>query len=393
MDAVFNCPKCGQELAVDESWAGSEVPCPTCGVKVTVPSNVNPPNLHPAVTTTAATPAATGEDEQLARHLCDSFKKATTEIAKLIVGQDDVIEQIVIAIFARSHCLLEGVPGLAKTFMIRSLADVMQLSFRRVQFTPDLMPADITGTDIIQEDPKTGRRQLSFMKGPIFAQMILADEINRSPPKTQAALLEAMQEHSVTVGGETYRLEEPFFVLATQNPLEQEGTYPLPEAQKDRFMFHVKVDYPTREQERLVVERTTSAYHAKLEPVLSGHDILRCQEIVRRVPVPDHVMDFVLDLVRRSRPNEATALPFVKELVAWGPGPRACQQLVLGGKVRAILRGRFHVTTDDIEALAYPVLRHRIVATFNAEADGISVDEIIRRLLAEVPRGEAEKVM
>src|ERR1051325_11129034 len=390
MEAVFNCPKCGQPLSIHDSWLGSEIDCPTCKTPVTVPVNAR---QSPAPPMTTAAPTAVTDDEKLARQLCDSFKKITREVAKVMVGQYEGIEQLVIAIFARSHCLLEAVPGLAKTYMVRSLAEVMQLSFRRVQFTPDLMPADITGTDIIQEDPKTGRRQLTFLKGPIFAQMILADEINRSPPKTQASLLEAMQEHSVTVGGETYRLEEPFFVLATQNPLEQEGTYPLPEAQKDCFMFHVKVDYPSRTEERLVIERTTSAYSAKLEPVINGSDILRCQEIVRKVPVPDHVMEFVLALVRGSRPNEESALPFVKELVAWGAGPRACQQLVLGGKVRAILRGRFHVTTDDIEALAYPVLRHRVVPTFNAEAEGVDVDHIIRRLLEEVPRGQALKII
>jgi len=381
MEAVFKCPFCEQELTVDESWVGSQVPCPNCEEFVTVPP--------PAGGTTPSHIGASVDEQALARGLCQSFEKLRREIGKVIVGQDDVIEQLVIAIFARSHCLLEGVPGLAKTFMVRSLAQVLQLSFRRVQFTPDLMPADITGTDIIQENPTTGRREFTFLKGPIFAQMILADEINRSPPKTQAALLEAMQEHSVTVGGETYKLEEPFFVLATQNPLEQEGTYPLPEAQKDRFMFHVKVDYPSRDEERLVVERTTSAYSAEPQPVLSGEEIIQCQQLVRRVPVPAHVMEFVLDLVRWSRPDDDSALQFVKELVSWGPGPRACQQLILGGKVRAILRGRFHVTNDDIEALAYPVLRHRIVPTFNAEAEGVTVDEIIRRLLEAVPRGEA----
>jgi MoxR-like ATPase len=285
------------------------------------------------------------------------------------------------------------VPGLAKTYMVKSISEAMHFSFRRVQFTPDLMPADITGTDVIQEDPVTGRRNLIFLTGPIFAQMILADEINRSPPKTQAALLEAMQEHSVTVGGQTYRLEEPFFVLATQNPVEQEGTYPLPEAQKDRFMFHVKVGYPNRDQEREIIKRTTSAYSAKIDPVITGEEVIACQQIVRKVPVPDHVMEFVLDLVRKSRPGDADSLPFAKDLIAWGPGPRACQQLVLGGKVRAILRGRFHVTMDDVEAMAYPVLRHRIVPTFNAEAEGVTVDEIIGRILKAIPRGEVKTVL
>jgi len=299
-----------------------------------------------------------------------------------------------IAILARGHCLLEGVPGLAKTLMVRGLSQVMDLSFRRIQFTPDLMPSDITGTEVIHEDPTTGRRSLTFLAGPLFAQMILADEINRTPPKTQSALLEAMQEHSVTVGGKTYPLLEPFFVLATQNPIEQEGTYPLPEAQRDRFLFHVKVAYPSREEEREIVSRTTSAFEAAMGPVIKGEEIVACQKLVRRVPVPDHVMDFVLDLVRCTRPKEAEQkLSFVKELIEWGAGPRACQYLVLAGKVRAVLRGRFHVTIDDIEAVAHPVLRHRIVPTFNAEAEGINVDQIIDRILAAVPRGAPSKIL
>jgi MoxR-like ATPase len=314
-------------------------------------------------------------------------------MGKVIVGQQEVIEQLVIAVLAGGHCLLEGVPGLAKTAMIRSLSRTMDLSFRRIQFTPDLMPADITGTDIIQEDPTTGHRRFVFQKGPIFTQMLLADEINRTPPKTQAALLEAMQEHSVTVGGHTLKLEEPFFVLATQNPIEQEGTYPLPEAQKDRFIFLVKVDYPEREHERQIVARTTGTFTADLQPVIDGTRIQALQKVVRKVPVPDHVMDFVLDLVRFTRPNDSGAPAFVKELIDWGAGPRACQYLVLAGKVRAVLRGRFHVTIDDIEALALPVLRHRVVATFNAEAEGIKVDDIIARILKAVPRGEAKRAL
>jgi MoxR-like ATPase len=333
------------------------------------------------------------EDLRRAEMLVAAYKKISTEVARIIVGQDEVIEQLLIAVLARGHCLLEGVPGLAKTLMVRALSRAMSLSFRRIQFTPDLMPADITGTDLIQEDPVTGRRELMFQRGPVFAQMILADEINRTPPKTQAALLEAMQEHSVTVGGKTYSLEEPFFVLATQNPIEQEGTYPLPEAQKDRFMFHVKVDYPLRDEEREIVQRTTGATEAKLSPVIGGAEILGCQETVRKVLVPDHVMDFVLDVVRRTRPREADAFPFVKEMVEWGAGPRACQQWVLGGKCRAVLKGRFHVTLDDLEALAYPVLRHRLVPTFNAEAEGITVDDIVKKILEAVPRGEPRKIL
>jgi MoxR-like ATPase len=340
----------------------------------------------------AALPPAP-EDVQRAQALVRASQRIAKEMAKVIVGQDDVVEQLLIAVLANGHCLLEGVPGLAKTLMVRTLARVMNLTFRRIQFTPDLMPADITGTDIIQEDPATGRRELVFQKGPVFAQIILADEINRTPPKTQAALLEAMQEHSVTVGGKTSALDEPFFVLATQNPIEQEGTYPLPEAQKDRFMFHVRVGYPEREQERQIVQRATGALDAKLEPVIAGPEILACQQTVRRVPVPDHVMDFVLDVVRRTRPGERGAPPFVKELVEWGAGPRACLLWVLGAKVRALLRGRFHVTLDDVVALAHPVLRHRIVPTFNAEAEGVTVDDIVKRVLDATPRGEEKKAL
>ena len=255
------------------------------------------------------------------------------------------------------------------------------------------MPADITGTDIIQEDSSSGHRQLVFERGPIFAQMVLADEINRTPPKTQAALLEAMQEHSVTVGGKTFKLEEPFFVLATQNPIEQEGTYPLPEAQRDRFMFHVVVEYPDRDQEREILERTTGTASATLEPVLSGEQIVACQETVRNVPVPDHVFEYVLDLTRGTRPNEADAPKWVKEWIEWGPGPRAGQMMILASKVRAVLRGRYHVTVDDVEALARPVLRHRIVPTFNAEAAGVSVEAIIDRLLDETPTKATSRVV
>ncbi len=331
----------------------------------------------------------TADDEGRAKTLVEAYGKIKDQMAKVIVGQEEVIEQLLIAVLARGHCLLEGVPGLAKTLMVRTLADAIDLTFHRIQFTPDLMPADITGTDIIQQDKETGHRDLVFEKGPIFSQMLLADEINRTPPKTQAALLEAMQEHHVTVGGKTYDLEEPFFVLATQNPIEQEGTYPLPEAQRDRFLFHVTVDYPTREQEREIVARTTSTFEEKLEPVIDGKTIIECQETVRRVPVPDHVLDFVLDLVRMARPNDTSAISWAPQLIGWGPGPRACQQVVLGAKVRAVLQGRYHVTVDDIEALAHPVLRHRIVPTFNAEAEGITVNHIIDKLLKDVPRTSA----
>jgi MoxR-like ATPase len=332
------------------------------------------------------------DDQAAATVLVDAYKRITAEIGKFIVGQKDVIEQLLIAVLAGGHCLLEGVPGLAKTAMVRTLSEALDMSFRRIQFTPDLMPSDITGTDIIQEDAD-GRRKFVFQKGPIFTQMLLADEINRTPPKTQAALLEAMQERSVTVGGHTLKLDQPFFVLATQNPIEQEGTYPLPEAQRDRFIFLVNVAYPTREEERQIVSRTTGTFGVQIQPVLSGPQILELQKVVRKVPVPDHVMDFVLDLVRYTRPHESDSPAFVKELIDWGAGPRACQNLVLAGKVRAVLQGRFHVTIDDIEALALPVLRHRVVATFNAQAEGITVDEIIRRIAKAVPRGEAKRAL
>jgi MoxR-like ATPase len=359
------------------------------------PATSNEPSKasHEPVAPPDGAPAPTPEDLARAKLLVTACRKIRGEIAKTIVGQEEVIDQLLIAILARGHCLLEGVPGLAKTQMVRCLSGAMRLSFRRIQFTPDLMPADITGTDIIQDDPSSGQRKMVFQKGPIFAQMILADEINRAPPKTQSALLEAMQEHSVTVGGTTYRLEEPFFVLATQNPIEQEGTYPLPEAQKDRFMFHVKVGYPDRAQEREIIKRTTSAFQTELASVITGEEIIQCQETIRRVPVPDHVTEFVLDLVRNTRPDERDASPFVKDFVEWGGGPRACQHLTLGSKVRAIFQGRHHVTLDDVEALAYPVLRHRLVLTFNAEAEGITVEEIIRRILEIVPHGTEKTIL
>jgi MoxR-like ATPase len=332
-------------------------------------------------------------DSQAADTLRAGYDKLRAELGKRIVGQEDVIEQVFIAMAAGGHALLEGVPGLAKTLLVKSLADALHLSFRRIQFTPDLMPADITGTEIIQEDEHTARRKLVFMQGPIFSQIILADEINRTPPKTQAALLEAMQERSVTVGQETFPLPHPFFVLATQNPIEQEGTYPLPEAQKDRFLFLIKVAYPTREDEREILARTTGTIGGEIQPVLSGEDLAQAQALARRVPVPDHVTDFVLDLVRATRTTEPGVSDYVRQMVGWGAGPRASQHLVLASKVRALLRGRTHVTVDDIEALAAPVMRHRIVPTFHAEAEGVTVDHIVQHLLKNTKRPQAERVM
>lgn len=320
------------------------------------------------------------------REACNQVRR---QVARIVVGQEDVIEQLLIAMLARGHCLLEGVPGLAKTLMIRTLAESMHLSFHRIQFTPDLMPADITGTDIIQESKETGQRSLVFEKGPIFSQMVLADEINRTPPKTQAALLEAMQEHEVTVGGSTYKLAEPFFVLATQNPIEQEGTYPLPEAQRDRFLFQVAVTYPSRQQESEIIDRTTNDVSATVDAVIDGHEIIEFQGLVRRVPLPDHVKQLVLDLVRCLRPtttgsSKENPPAWVNDWLEWGPGPRASQQLVLAAKARSLLEGRFHVTIDDIMALALPVLRHRIVPSFTAESEGLRSDDIILRALKEL---------
>jgi len=327
-----------------------------------------------------------GDDLARAAKLVDACHAVREQLGKIVVGQNEVIEQLLIAMLARGHCLLEGVPGVAKTLMIRSLAESMDLRFRRIQFTPDLMPGDITGTDIIQENPQTGRREMVFQQGPVFTQVLLADEINRTPPKTQAALLEAMQEHEVTAGGKTYRLQEPFFVLATQNPIEQEGTYPLPEAQRDRFLFHVVVNYPSRDEEGEIIDRTTGGAPEKIKCVIDGEEIIRFQQVVRSVPLPDNVKQFVLNLVRALRPKDTSAVPWVKQYVEYGPGPRACQQLVLGGKARALLHRRHHVTIADIESLAFPVLRHRLVPTFSAEAEGMSTDDLIARALREVPR-------
>ncbi len=333
------------------------------------------------------TPSA--NEAEVVRRLASAYSQMTDEIGKVIVGQTEVVEQLLMALFSRGHCLLIGVPGLAKTLLVSTVSRILHLSFKRVQFTPDLMPADITGTDILQDD-ETGRRKFVFLKGPIFANMILADEINRTPPKTQAALLEAMQEHHVTAGSHTYPLPEPFFVLATQNPIEQEGTYPLPEAQLDRFMFNIKVGYPSRDEEIEIMRRTTSIHRPQLQTLLDGEQILQLQEVVRQVVVADHIFGYAADLVRSTRPREPGVPKFVPELLSWGAGPRACQYLILGGKARAILHGRLHVTTEDIRTVAYPVLRHRLVTTFNADAEGISRDDIIRKLLQAVPLPQEE---
>jgi len=306
------------------------------------------------------------------------------EVHKRIVGQEDVIEQILIALFSRGHCLMIGVPGLAKTLMVSTVAEVLKLSFNRIQFTPDLMPADITGTDIIEEDAATRRREYRFVKGPIFANIILADEINRTQPKTQSALLEAMQERQVTAAGTRYPLDPPFFVLATQNPIEQEGTYPLPEAQLDRFMFNIYVNYPTLDEEREIVATTTVDAEEQMKSVLSGSDIIALQQIVRRVPASPHVIDYALKLTRATRPTDELAPEFVREWLTWGAGPRAAQYLVIGAKARAVLSGRYAATCDDIRANAPAVLRHRMFTNFTADSEGVTPGQIIERLLDEV---------
>lgn len=317
--------------------------------------------------------------------LKSAHQSIRTELSKVIVGQQEVIDELLLAIFSQGHCLLEGVPGLAKTLMVSTLARSLQLDFNRIQFTPDLMPSDITGTEVIQEDKASGARGFKFLRGPIFANIILADEINRTPPKTQAALLEAMQEKQVTIGGQRHPLPAPFFVLATQNPIEQEGTYTLPEAQQDRFMFKVFVRYPGYEEEYKIGALTTAHFEPEVRPVLSAEEILRLQKLVRRVPVAPHAIHYALRLVRSTRVEEPGVPAFITESVSWGAGPRAVQYLLLGGKARAVLDGRTFVSTDDIRAVAHPVLRHRVITNFSAESSGITPDRVIDRLLAEVP--------
>jgi len=307
-----------------------------------------------------------------------------SEIKKVIVGQDKAIEEILIALFCRGHCLLVGVPGLAKTLLISTLAGIMELKFNRVQFTPDLMPSDITGTDVLEEAVGSRQRTFRFIKGPIFANILLADEINRTPPKTQAALLQAMQEYKVTAGGVTHYLDLPFFVLATQNPIEQEGTYPLPEAQLDRFMFNIDIDYPTCEQEMEIVASTTCSYQPVLEKVIHADKILEMQDLVRKVPASSHVIGYAVRLVRSSRPKEAEALPFVKEWTEWGAGPRASQHLILAAKARAVMHGRYVASVEDAKAVVLPILKHRIITNFKAHAEGVSSLDIIDRLIHEV---------
>lgn len=320
------------------------------------------------------------DDTALAERLHHDIEAVKKEVAKVIVGQDDVIEQLLIALLSRGHCLLVGVPGLAKTLLIRTLAASLDLRFGRVQFTPDLMPSDITGTELVEEDPITKKREFRFIPGPVFTNVLLADEINRTPPKTQSALLEAMQEHRVTVGGKSYTLQEPFFVLATQNPIEQEGTYPLPEAQLDRFMFNLWVDYPSFEEEKLIVASTTGALEPELKRIIDGVRLMEYQDLLKRVPVTNQVIDFAVSLTTRTRPQNDKAPEIVRSMVRWGAGPRASQYLVLAAKAKAILDGRFSPNNDDIRFSMVPVLRHRIITNFNADAEGITPVDIIRKI-------------
>jgi MoxR-like ATPase len=383
------------------------VQCPTCGLQVQVPpggkrlcgcgtwvSSQRVPTVAEVVEDDLKAPERWPRiegDLSAIERLNEGYRRITSEIGKIIVGQKRVLEELLIAIFARGHCLLVGVPGLAKTLMIRSLADCLNLSFSRIQFTPDLMPSDITGTEVLQEDKATGQRVFKFLHGPIFSNVILADEINRTPPKTQAALLEGMQERQVTVGGVKHPLPDPFFVLATQNPIEQEGTYPLPEAQQDRFMFNVLVDYPEEEEELNIVQRTTSVEIPKLTRVLSATDILEMQDIVRKVPVAEYVIRYAMKFTRLTRRDKGDVPDFVRSFVTWGAGPRATQFLVLGAKARAVLHGRYYVSCEDIREVAVPVLRHRIITNFNAEAEGIKPEDIVRRLADIIPRDPNEE--
>ena len=325
---------------------------------------------------------------QAADSLRSACQRLLAECRKIIVGQDEVLEQLILAMLARGHCLLVGVPGLAKTLMIRTLAEGLDLAFNRVQFTPDLMPSDITGTELLQSDSETGQRSFRFVRGPLFANIVLADEINRTPPKTQAALLEAMQERQVTVAGTRHPLPEPFFVLATQNPIEQEGTYPLPEAQQDRFLFSIRVDYPNEENECRIIEATTSPTAARVDRVLDGNDLLAMQRLVLQVPAADYMIRYAARLARLTRPGDGSP-DFVSKYVSWGAGPRAGQSLILAAKARALLHGRPYVALEDVKAVAAPVLRHRVITNYNAEADRVAVDEIVSRLLAMLPREAA----
>lgn len=351
-------------------------------VKAPAPESKPEPAPTPAPAANNGTLPA--DDVAAVDQLGKKYQALKTELGKVIIGQEEVIEQLAICLFARGHGLLMGVPGLAKTLLVSSIAETMHLGFNRIQFTPDLMPADISGTDIIQEHGETGKREFEFVKGPVFSNIVLADEINRAPAKTQSAMLEAMQERHVTVLGRTYQLDAPFFVLATQNPVEQEGTYPLPEAQLDRFMFLIEVDYPSAEEEKRIARETTGVDKEPLQPLLTGEEVLNYQSLVRRVPVPDHIYDYAVEIVRRTRPDTDDAPDWIKEYVGWGAGPRAVQYLILGCKARAALRGTYMASLEDIEAVAGPVLSHRVLTNFAAESQGMTSKKIVARLVEEM---------
>ncbi|MEO1618835.1 MAG: MoxR family ATPase [Planctomycetota bacterium] len=386
----MQCIACGRIRRVSDEHLGRRLKC-NCGNIAVIDEQalipLPPKNSRPSATTLP--PPRMGSqhaplpEDQLAviESLRDSFHNITTQLSTVIVGQQDVIEEVLISIFCRGHVLLTGVPGLAKTLLIDSISKVLDLDFRRIQFTPDLMPADITGTEVLQEDRTTGTRNFQFVEGPVFSNMVLADEINRAPPKTQAALLEAMQERHVTIAGQTMELPSPFFVMATQNPIEQEGTYPLPEAQLDRFLFNCVVDYPESADEFRIIKQATSGQQSTLKKLLDAEQIQKLQEAVRNVPAADHVIAYARDLVQATRPNGGGAPGFVKEMIGWGAGPRAGIALIIAAKARAILHGRLHATTGDVASVALPVLRHRIVTTFHAEAAGVQRDDVIRKLI------------
>jgi len=382
--AVVKCPECGKSYNVKDETSG-KVKC-KCGAVIDVAA------AKSTATTTKPGAKPSGSDLDAIKQLKSAYDRIQAEIGKVIVGQDRVVEETLIALFAQGHCLLEGVPGLAKTLLVSSLARALSLSFHRIQFTPDLMPSDITGTEILQEDPETRIREFKFLRGPVFSNMLLADEINRTPPKTQAALLEAMQEKKISIGGDDHMLDLPFLVMATQNPLEQEGTYPLPEAQLDRFLFKVFVDYPTDGEELEIMKRVSSPGFGtgehSVEPVLGGEEILGLQDVVLRVPVADHVYSYAKKIVRSSRPDQPEAPEFVKNWVSWGAGPRASIYLIIAGKARAILRGQFHVSPEDVSAVALPVLRHRIACNFTAQAEGVTSDTVVQRLLETISKTE-----
>ncbi len=373
LEAV-NCPECGLKLDITSFKEGANVNCPKCKTVFMI---------HHRNAETSGLKAI--------QELADKRGLLFESIGKVIVGQEKVIDEMMISIFSRGHCLVVGVPGLAKTLLIKTIAQLLALDFKRIQFTPDMMPSDIIGVDVMEEDLETRQRKFRFIKGPVFANIILADEINRTPPKTQAALLEAMQEHKVTARGITYPLEPPFFVLATQNPIEQEGTYPLPEAQLDRFMFNVFIDYPEKEEERLIVKKTTAEEEKEQKKVLSRQDIVNIQNIVRKVPVSEHIINYAVSLTRSTRPSNDDCPDFVKKWVEWGASPRAAQYMVLGAKARAVSRGRYNVSCEDVRKIAKPVLRHRLVTNFNAESEGVKPDDIIDKLLEYVAEpGEKE---